>query len=122
MKAPIFNAFPMTEVTELEFTVTPPKMAKGTCPVIRLTIQVEFAHPNHSGSQDRFRLCFLRWITSEQLTAFTPPVMRWEQSGWYTIRAVFEVKNEIPAESPYPWTVIPKTQEFSRRLDRRLRF
>jgi hypothetical protein len=56
MKTLIFNAFPMTEVTELEFTVTPPlETAKGTCPVNRLTIQVEFAHPNHSGSQDHFR-------------------------------------------------------------------
>jgi hypothetical protein len=36
--------------------------------------------------------------TSEQLTAFTPPVMRCEQSGWYTIVAVFEVKKKIPAE------------------------
>jgi hypothetical protein len=37
-------------------------------------------------------------MTSEQLTAFRPPVMRCEQSGWYTIVTVFEVKKEIPAE------------------------
>jgi hypothetical protein len=29
---------------------------------------------------------------------FTPSVMRCEESRWYTIVAVFEVKKEIPAE------------------------
>ena len=74
MKAPVFNAFSMTEVTELELTVTPPS------------------------KPGPFSLMLAPMDNFTAVDGVHALVMRCEQSGWYTIVAVFEVKKTIPAE------------------------